>query len=133
MNFCTDLRPNFPWIKAFGFYSSVDQWQRTLKFQKIRPSIQHGRYCAPSQRASKRATTWYNSPTTHKFLLEDNGSTLPFNKHKNNSVHFEIWHEVKDQILKFNPDWVGYTSYTANISAIKIIYLRVDVLINFSK
>ena len=33
----------------------------------------------------------------------------------------QIWHEVKDQILKFNPDWVGYTSYTANISAIKII------------
>lgn len=33
----------------------------------------------------------------------------------------EIWHEVKNQIIKFKPDWVGYTSYTANISAIKII------------
>ena len=32
-----------------------------------------------------------------------------------------IWHEVKDNIIRFNPDWVGYTSYTANISAIKII------------
>ena len=32
-----------------------------------------------------------------------------------------IWHEVKDQIIKFKPEWVGYTSYTANISAIKII------------
>ena len=32
-----------------------------------------------------------------------------------------IWHEVKDNILRFKPDWVGYTSYTANISAIKII------------
>ena len=46
MNFCTDLRPNFPWLKAFGFYSSVDQWQRALKFQKSNPSIQHGRHCA---------------------------------------------------------------------------------------
>ena len=46
MNFCTDLRPNFPWLKAFGFYSSVDQWQRALKFQKSMPSIQHGQYCA---------------------------------------------------------------------------------------
>ena len=33
----------------------------------------------------------------------------------------EIWHEVKNQIIKFKPEWVGYTSYTANISAIKII------------
>ena len=32
-----------------------------------------------------------------------------------------LWHEVKDKILSFKPDWVGYTSYTANISAIKII------------
>ena len=32
-----------------------------------------------------------------------------------------LWHEVKDKILLFKPDWVGYTSYTANISAIKII------------
>ena len=32
-----------------------------------------------------------------------------------------LWHEVKDKILSFKPEWVGYTSYTANISAIKII------------
>ena len=36
-------------------------------------------------------------------------------------VDNEIWHEVKDKIIEFKPDWVGYTSYTANISAIKII------------
>ena len=42
MNFCTDLRPNFPCLKAFGFYSSIDQWLRALKFRKIKPSIQHG-------------------------------------------------------------------------------------------
>jgi len=32
-----------------------------------------------------------------------------------------LWNEVSDKILSFNPEWVGYTSYTANISAIKII------------
>ena len=32
-----------------------------------------------------------------------------------------LWNEVKDKILAFNPEWVGYTAYTANISAIKII------------
>ena len=32
-----------------------------------------------------------------------------------------LWNEVKDKILSFNSEWVGYTAYTANISAIKII------------
>ena len=46
-----------------------------------------------------------------------------FNSYKDyfNDVDNAIWHEVKDKIIEFNPDWVGYTSYTANISAIKII------------
>jgi len=46
-----------------------------------------------------------------------------FGSYKNyfkNTDH-ALWHEVKDKILSFNPEWVGYTSYTANISAIKII------------
>jgi anaerobic magnesium-protoporphyrin IX monomethyl ester cyclase len=33
----------------------------------------------------------------------------------------EIWTSTVESIIKFNPDWVGYTSYTANISAISII------------
>jgi len=33
----------------------------------------------------------------------------------------KLWNEVKDKILSFKPDWIGYTSYTANITAIKII------------
>ena len=33
-----------------------------------------------------------------------------------------------EKILLFKPDWVGYTSYTANISAIKIIS---DKSVNF--
>ena len=32
-----------------------------------------------------------------------------------------IWQEVLEKIIEFDADWVGYTSYTANISAIKII------------
>ena len=37
----------------------------------------------------------------------------------------ELWNEVRDKILSFKPEWVGYTSYTANISAIKIISEKV--------
>ncbi len=33
----------------------------------------------------------------------------------------DIWNEVVQKIIEFNPDWVGYTSYTANVSAIDII------------
>ena len=37
------------------------------------------------------------------------------------NTNHALWNEVKDKILSFKPEWVGYTSYTANISAIKII------------
>ncbi len=37
----------------------------------------------------------------------------------------EIWNEVVNRIIDFNPEWVGYTSYTANISAIEIISKKV--------
>ena len=33
----------------------------------------------------------------------------------------EIWKDTVDKIIEFEPEWVGYTSYTANISAISII------------
>ena len=39
-----------------------------------------------------------------------------------------LWNEVKDKILSFKPEWVGYTSYTANISAIKIISEKVHAV-----
>ena len=32
-----------------------------------------------------------------------------------------IWIEVVEKISEFSPEWVGYTSYTANVSAIDII------------
>jgi anaerobic magnesium-protoporphyrin IX monomethyl ester cyclase len=33
----------------------------------------------------------------------------------------DIWNEVVERIASFDPEWVGYTSYTANVSAIDII------------
>ena len=32
-----------------------------------------------------------------------------------------LWEEVTEKILEFDPEWIGYTSYTANIAAIEII------------
>lgn len=32
-----------------------------------------------------------------------------------------IWEEVVSNILEFNPDWVGFTMYTANLTSVKII------------
>ncbi len=62
------------------------------------------------------------------YLSDKNYSNLKkmFNSFSNYKSYFkqpdhEIWHEVKDKILSFKPEWVGYTCYTANISAIKII------------
>ena len=40
----------------------------------------------------------------------------------------EIWHEVVNKILEFKPDWIGYTSYTANITTIDIISRKVKNL-----
>ena len=52
---------------------------------------------------------------------------IKFSLHKNyfKNPDNALWHEVKDKILSFKPEWVGYTSYTANISAIKIISEKV--------
>ncbi len=62
------------------------------------------------------------------FVSDENYGNLKklFQNFKNYKNYFKdtdnpLWHEVKDKILSFKPDWVGYTSYTANISAIKII------------
>jgi hypothetical protein len=49
-----------------------------------------------------------------------------FNQHDSYLKYFEdennpIWEEVAGNILDFNPDWIGYTCYTANITSIKII------------
>ena len=39
----------------------------------------------------------------------------------------DIWNEVVKRIIEFDPEWVGYTSYTANVSAIDIISRKLKV------
>jgi len=39
----------------------------------------------------------------------------------------EIWSEVVDQIVAFDPEWVGWTCYTANVAAVRILSDRVRV------
>ena len=40
----------------------------------------------------------------------------------------DIWEEVVSKINKFEPDWVGYTSYTANVTAIDIISRKLKLI-----
>lgn len=37
----------------------------------------------------------------------------------------ELWNEVVENILEFKPDWLGFTAYTAGLTAIKIISKKV--------
>jgi radical SAM superfamily enzyme YgiQ (UPF0313 family) len=36
-----------------------------------------------------------------------------------------IWEEVAANILEFNPEWIGFTCYTANLTAIKILSKKI--------
>ena len=49
---------------------------------------------------------------------------VDYKEYFNNENH-NIWHEITANILKFQPDWIGYTSYTANITTIDIISRKV--------
>ena len=40
----------------------------------------------------------------------------------------DIWEEVVSKINEFEPDWVGYTSYTANVTAIDIISRKLKLI-----
>ena len=62
------------------------------------------------------------------FQNQDTYANLPglYSQYDNYKQYFtnedaDIWNEVVDRIIEFRPDWVGYTSYTANISSIDII------------
>lgn len=62
------------------------------------------------------------------FQNQDIYANLPglYSQYDNYKQYFtnedaDIWNEVVDRIIEFRPDWVGYTSYTANISSIDII------------
>jgi radical SAM superfamily enzyme YgiQ (UPF0313 family) len=48
------------------------------------------------------------------------GGFVDYKKYFENKNH-PIWREVVENIIKFEPKWIGYTSYTANVSAIDII------------
>ena len=52
-----------------------------------------------------------------------------FNDYKNyfKDPNDPLWEEVTEKIIEFDPEWIGYTSYTANISAIKIISDKVKL------
>lgn len=39
-----------------------------------------------------------------------------------------LWTEVVNNILEFNPDWLGFTAYTANITSVKIISKKIKLL-----
>ena len=44
-------------------------------------------------------------------------------------INHPLWQDIIDKILSFEPDWIGYTCYTANIPAIDIISHKVkDVM-----
>jgi hypothetical protein len=58
-----------------------------------------------------------------KICLKDLLITKIFFKDTNH----KIWQEIVDKIIAFEPEWVGYTSYTANITAIDIISKKLKV------
>ena len=45
---------------------------------------------------------------------------VDYTKYFKNQDH-EIWEEVVETIIRFEPEWIGYTSYTANVRSIDII------------
>ena len=62
--------------------------------------------------------------TTYKKLKGLFEGFVDYTTYFKNEEH-EIWHEVTNKILEFKPDWIGYTSYTANITTIDIISRKV--------
>jgi anaerobic magnesium-protoporphyrin IX monomethyl ester cyclase len=53
-----------------------------------------------------------------------------FSKFDDYKKYFEdednaLWNEVVENILEFKPDWIGFTSYTANLTTIKILSKKI--------
>ena len=42
-----------------------------------------------------------------------------------------LWHEIKDKILLFEPEWVGYTAYTANIGEKETLKIEDNTIVYF--
>ncbi len=74
---------------------------------------------------SKGHDAWlYNADFLNtKVFLNQRNIFDKFNDYKKffQDENHTIWEEVVDKISTCKPEWVGYTSYTANISAITII------------
>ena len=45
----------------------------------------------------------------------------------------EIWEEVTKKIVDFNPDWIGYFCYTANVPSVDIVSRKVREKLPFTK
>ncbi|HUS49805.1 MAG TPA: radical SAM protein [Candidatus Paceibacterota bacterium] len=56
-----------------------------------------------------------------KNIFENSNNYKQYFKNTNHP----IWKEVTEKIISFNPDWVGYTCYTANIKTIDIISRKI--------
>jgi radical SAM superfamily enzyme YgiQ (UPF0313 family) len=66
----------------------------------------------------------YMDLDNYKNLKTIFGKFHDYTKYFENSNH-DIWEEIVSNIQEFKPDWIGYTSYTANISAIDIISRKI--------
>ena len=62
----------------------------------------------------------YLSEKTYQRLKGIFDSFTDYKEYFNNEDH-SIWEEVVQAIIDYDPEWVGYTSYTANVTTIDII------------
>jgi anaerobic magnesium-protoporphyrin IX monomethyl ester cyclase len=62
----------------------------------------------------------YVSSTEYKNLSSLFKGFDDYKEYFNDDNH-PLWIEILNKIIDFQPDWVGYTSYTANLSAINLI------------
>ena len=81
-------------------------------------------YIASHLNANGHEAWLYNADFVNRESYANLGSL--FSQYSDYKKYFknedaDIWNEVVDKIIEFEPEWVGYTSYTANISTIDII------------
>ena len=62
-----------------------------------------------------------NSYVKQKQIFEGFDNYKKFFENENH----QLWEETVDKIIEFEPEWIGFTSYTANITAIDIISKKI--------
>ena len=62
-----------------------------------------------------------NSYVKQKQIFEGFDNYKKFFENENH----QLWEETVDKIIEFEPEWIGFTSYTANITAINIISKKI--------